>query len=496
MKNLLCIAFIGALILVGCAPARHITANKKYSPQQLQKDYSLFRNILEEDHPGLYWYTSKDSMDYYFERGRNQLTDSLTEIGFRNVLRMVLSQIHCGHTTVMPSRAYDRLPDSLRNRPFPLSLKIWKDTAIVAANLNRRDSNLIKGSLITSIDGKPMNAIVDSLFQFLSGDGYNLTHKYQTLSNRGSFGNLYTAVYGYRPRYKVGFRDTLGVDRMEWLRIFMPARDTTKASASSTKSKEPRWKRKKANLISSRTIRQDTALQTAFMDLNTFTKDAHLHRFFKRVFKQFNKDHTPNLVIDLRGNGGGSVTNSNLLTRYLTTKPFKIADSLYAVNRSSRLGKYQQNRFLNWLFLMTMTRKKQDGRYHFRYFEKKMFHPKTKNHFSGQVYILTGGNTFSAATLVAGALKGQSNVMLVGEETGGGAYGNNAWLIPDVTLPVTKVRFRLPLFRLVIDSGAAKGRGVMPEIEVPPTVEAIRQNKDFKMEKVMQLIKEKNAAIH
>ena len=37
----------------------------------------------------------------------------------------------------------------------------------------------------------------------------------------------------------------------------------------------------------------------------------------------------------------------------------------------------------------------------------------------------------------------QDNVTVVGEETGGGAYGNSAWLIPEVTLPETKVRFRI-----------------------------------------------------
>ncbi len=80
--------------------------------------------------------------------------------------------------------------------------------------------------------------------------------------------------------------------------------------------------------------------------------------------------------------------------------------------------------------------------------------------------------------------------MVVGEETGGGAYGNNAWLIPDVTLPITKVRFRLPLFRLVIDNGIPKnGRGIIPEVEALPTVNAIRRNADYKMEKVTELIK-------
>ena len=80
---------------------------------------------------------------------------------------------------------------------------------------------------------------------------------------------------------------------------------------------------------------------------------------------------------------------------------------------------------------------------------------------------------------------------MVGEETGGGAYGNSAWLIPDVTLPETKVRFRLPLFRLVIDKNYPKtGKGVQPEVEAKPTIDAIKRGADYKIEKVMELIKE------
>ena len=75
--------------------------------------------------------------------------------------------------------------------------------------------------------------------------------------------------------------------------------------------------------------------------------------------------------------------------------------------------------------------------------------PVKKNHFDGHLYVLTGGNTFSAATLFAKTVRDQENVTIVGEETGGGAYGNTAWLIPEVVLPRTKVRFRLPLFRLL-----------------------------------------------
>ena len=57
--------------------------------------------------------------------------------------------------------------------------------------------------------------------------------------------------------------------------------------------------------------------------------------------------------------------------------------------------------------------------------------------------MLSGGNTFSASTLFIQAVKKQPNVTVVGEESGGGAYGNNAWLIPDITLPITKVQIPL-----------------------------------------------------
>jgi C-terminal processing protease CtpA/Prc len=103
--------------------------------------------------------------------------------------------------------------------------------------------------------------------------------------------------------------------------------------------------------------------------------------------------------------------------------------------------------------------------------------------------VLTGPNSFSAASIFARSVKGQSNVTLIGEETGGGNYGNTAWFIPNVTLPETGVRFRLPKFRLVMNKDTEKnGRGVMPDIYVHSTREAVIQNRDLKVEKVRDLI--------
>jgi len=179
-----------------------------------------------------------------------------------------------------------------------------------------------------------------------------------------------------------------------------------------------------------------------------------------------------------------------MIHEFIADKKFKVADSLYANTRNSRYKKYIEGYFFNRFFMFFVTAKKKDGKYHFGYFERHYFKPKKKDHYAGNVYILTGGNSFSATTLFTQTVKPQENVFVVGEETGGGAYGNTAWLIPDLTLPETGIRFRLPLFRLVIDKDIPKdGRGVQPEVVALPTTDAIRRGADYKMDKVMELIR-------
>jgi hypothetical protein len=484
-------------LLSSCSVSKSsFSPSKKYSPQQLNKDYTIFRGALEESHPGIYWYTSKDEMDNYFDLGKDQIKDSMNEEDFRKVLSYVISKINCGHTVTRSSKAYMKYRDTNINKIFPLSLKIWPgtatadDTATVAANLIRKDSILTRGVVVKKIDHQPISTILDTLCQYISSDGHNLTHKYQALSNRGGFGAAFTSVFGQKENYFIDYLGSDGVEKSATIPSYNPRTDTVNRIAITRFAKTSRGERKKQIILATRNLRIDSTTRTAFMDLGSFSRSLRLKSFFRTSFKDMRHKGIKNLVVDVRGNGGGSVTNSTFLTKFIVDRKFKVADSLYANTRNSRYKKFIDGYFFNRLFMVFMTAKKKDGKYHFGYFERHYFSPKRKNHFDGNVYILTGGNSFSATTLFTQTVKQQDNVIVVGEETGGGAYGNSAWLIPDLTLPETGVRFRLPLFRLVIDKNIPKdGRGVQPEVIAMPTTEAIRRGVDYKMEKVIELIR-------
>jgi hypothetical protein len=474
----------------GCSTSKKtFNPNRSFTKGQLQRDYTLFRNILQESHPSLYWYTPRDSMDYFFDRGYQSIRDSMTEPQFRLLLSYVIAKIDCGHTSVKYSKQYARYLDTVRLPQFPLGIKFWEDSAVVYFNVNRKDSVLRRGTILERINNIPFTTIRDSLFRYMVMDGHSINHKYQSLSNLGSFGNLYQNVFGRQASYTVDYIDSSGREKATSLKLYDLQTDSSFRKFMAAAKRPDRKERNRNNLFATRNLQVDTAGGTAYMMVSTFSDGNKLRSFFRNSFRVLRQKRIKNLVIDVRTNGGGNVGLSTKLTKYIANKKFKLADSLYAIRRLSRYESHIQHSLPAFFFMNVVTRKRSDGFYHFGYFERHYFRPVKKNHYNGNVYILTGGNSFSATAIFVSMLKGQQNVKIVGEETGGGAYGNTAWFIPDVTLPHTRIRFRLPKFHMVIDKDRPKdGRGILPDIPVEPTTEAIRKGYDVKLEAVRKLI--------
>jgi len=208
LKNIF--PFIFICLLASCAASKRYNPDKKFSKQDLQQDYTLLRNILEQKHPSLYWYTPKDSMNFYFDSLYNNIPDSMTELQFGwKILAPLTEKIRCGHTTFSMSKEWGKY---IRNRTipaFPLFMKVWGDTMIVTANLHRKDSVIKPGTLITSINNISNRQLIEQMFQYLPADGYAENVNYIRLSS--NFPYFHRNIYGIYKNYKVGFIDSTGL---------------------------------------------------------------------------------------------------------------------------------------------------------------------------------------------------------------------------------------------------------------------------------------------
>lgn len=471
--------FLTCIALLSIATAQIIP---KFSQKEMREDMVLLKKILAANHPSLYWYSDKAHLDSVYDLVYNSLPDSLNEIQFRNKLAYWISEIRCGHTTVLYSKRFTKKIASTQYPAFPLSIKVWKDSMVVLANRRTTDSILKRGTIITAINNKKTKEITDSIFHFLSTDGYSNNHKYQVLSN--NFPAWYKGAYGLDSIIRINYINNRGKEDVTLISPFVPVlpkKDSTvKKLPIDSSTSTPALTRRARNLLSKRVLLIDSTNKTAVMRLTGFS-GGHLKRFFRKSFRALKHLAITDLVIDLRENGGGKVDNYIKLTKYLTDHPFKVGDTVQAISRKFHYGQYIHPSWIYWIAMNIGGRKEKDGTIHYRRYEEHYFQPKTKNHFEGHVYLLQGGYSFSAATMFVSSLKGQKNVTVVGEETGGGWYGNSAMHIPDIKLPHSKLRVRLPMYRLVMDSTRIKGRGIMPDWEIAPSSYAIKQGIDLKM---------------
>ncbi|PJJ53283.1 S41 family peptidase [Hymenobacter chitinivorans] len=466
MKTLLLVLTL-CLITVGAraqsAPPAAYNPAQTYPVAQLQSDLTYLRRALEEAHPGLYWYTSPDSLHRAFARAAAALTHPMTEPEYWKILQTLVAQVRCGHTRVQHSAAYRTW---FRRQPhpyFPFSVAIRQNRLFVVENQSTAPE-LRPGTEILTLDGHPSPEVLARLRALISADGYGTGFQDHELE-AGFFDEYYWSCYEAKPAYPLLVRDSTG---HEQLLTPQPRPSAPAQPAGPALSPGEAQARRLAKL---RSVRYPAALPaTAVLRISSFSYDEadDYQTFHAALFAELAQRRTKRLVVDLRGNPGGNNAIAVDLLKYLLKSDFVLTQSALAPVRLPSFMQPDPSQAA--YFDTTLVKRLPDGRFGFAAATVGVQHPYRGRYFRGQVVLLVDGGTFSAASNLAASLRAQRRVVILGEESGGAEAGLSGGTISRLELPQTHLVLQLPHFRLLTACPKPQpGRGVQPNRVVVPT---------------------------
>lgn len=511
-------------LIFGCCLTSCISSKKyneklkvKHSVDKLKDDLAIIRTSLEEAHPGLYWYISKEKLDFKFDSLQSLITDSLSSIEFYRMTAPVVSEVKCGHTRLVYQGLKLSVKENIANKkngPAPLSqlqYKIENDRLFIATNKNKALNHFTPGAEILSIDSIPTAQFLEKSKRLFSTDGYNQTFYNEVLNK--SFAGYYYLAFAKRDSNLLVLKDSAGLC-IEYLK-------TVKSDTAKSKLTTEERKKQQQEALAKRKIKRknrykgfdenkqplldfkidSTLKSTAILKVKSFSFPYNnFRKFFKESFQSLHDNKIENVILDLRGNGGGNLMSCNLLFRYLYNQPHQFTTRADMKTRrfpspkyieKSALTKFRKFILFPILWLDNQINIKKDSIGYYSKLPTQKFKNPMKNHFNNNLTVLINGYSFSATSLISANLQSVNRGYFIGEETGGGFNQCSAGSIPYINLPNTGLKLRLPLKEIKITKPRdIVGRGVFPNLEVIPTLNDVIKGKDVVMDKAMEKLHE------
>jgi C-terminal processing protease CtpA/Prc len=457
--------------------------NFKYEVQQLQSDFMIMRWVLEKAHPGLYWFTPKAKLEKRMDSTFNLLNRPMTEAEFYQILAPLIADIHCGHTILDPSYFYQN-----QGKRFPLDLFFDQNKAFIRYNYTENPA-IVLGSEVLTINGLAINEIIKKMLPALAADAWSEQGKWESLNS--DFQNYYDLLIAQPDSFVL---ECIDFQTKQPVKYQISAQDSDFLRAYD--------KRYYQELESQKALDFQIidSAQAAILTINSFLpvdikfSKQKFSKYIKKVFQTLNSQNIPDLIIDVRGNSGGEMLYANELFSYLREKPYRFLDRVQ-VTSDKKLSQLQFTDLSKTTIHNPRRVQFTDSGYVVKPNYYKFLEPQKpkKNPYLGNVYVLTGKRTFSAASLFAALVYAHRRGKIVGEETSGGASGLNGGDFVDLALPNTSLVLEVPIERWIknIPAYPHKNRGVVPHHEVKNSIEDELKGYDQVLKFTLELI-EKN----
>jgi len=436
-------------------------------PDQLHEDLTIFEKALKEAHPGLYRYNTPAHFDSLLARTSLKLDHSMTRQEFYRILLPVAVQVKCGHTKLHPDENWSDNYFFGTEKVFPLRLFIQGDKAWIIGSYDPK-LNVPEGAEVISVNNRSVPDIIRNLLPGFFSDGNNTTFKYIEMSRYFSayYANLIESPDSFTIKYRIG---------NEYITLKVPS-----ISHSIIDEYEKTQESKNSPAMPYRL--EILPGNTALLTISSFWMGSEkaYKRFLKNSFSDIRKKGIENLIIDIRNNEGGNDRRGALLLSWLMNEKFRYYDRLQ-VNTKRKYSFVEYAHLPKFYGILRLLITKTDsGTYVWNHNRNlKMQKPK-KNSFSGKVYIMINGGSFSVTSEFVSVAHYLKRAVFIGEETGGGYYGNNSGTFVIVTLPNSRLNVGIPMlaYYTAVKNYPFKDRGLIPDYEVYPVIEDILNKKD------------------
>lgn len=479
--------------------------NRQLSPVEMKQDLQLFLDIRKKANSGLYRYRTTKQIDSIYKWAFKEIRQPMPTLEFFKIILQLTDFEGSCHNYTEPHA--DLISYLNRQRAFfPFVLKYIEGKII----FNSKATAIPVGSQILSINGVPDKQLMQSFYKYATADGFTTTEKQSSSVNR-SYGLRYLFEYGLQDSFSIRYitpgssqEQTLTVPAisLEERKAALLLRHSAPVDSITDYNVQPKY--------SFRMINPSTGLLN--IRIFTMANDADdpafpiYARFLDSVFRTLDSNKIPHLVIDVRGNPGGSDPTFEEPMKYLTDSSFKenvLAYTIFdngipyeeyfwgistAVKMDSA-SKVEGKQMLKDYFPALHNNKNlQNSKYN------PVYHPKSPG-FKGKLYLLIDEDVASAGSHFASLVKAYArNVTIVGVETVGGYYYHNGHMTLIYELPHSKIKTKFSIVHVVQDAPVKadqpEGRGIIPHHTVWPAFNDFMQNKDTQMEYVLRLIAE------